>query len=109
MEENNKRRFKKIYENASLTFTSDHKSKFYKSWALNWCRRHSKCHIIVFIVFLFPVVMKFYCDVYCIFYTKLEPKVATCYIKVKHRLLDQQISRQNVPKFFSISHNLKSC
>ena len=70
MEKNNKRRFKKIYENASLTFTSDHKSKFYKSWALNWCRRQSKRHIIVFIVFLFPVVMKFYCDVYCIFYTK---------------------------------------
>ena len=29
-------------------------------------RRHNS----VFIVFLFPVVMKFYCDVYCVFYTK---------------------------------------
>ena len=27
-------------------------------------------HTIVFIVFLFPVVMKFYCDVYCVFYTQ---------------------------------------
>ena len=29
-------------------------------------RRHNS----VFTVFLFPVVMKFYCDVYCVFYTK---------------------------------------
>ena len=26
-------------------------------------------HTIVFIVFLFPVVMKFYCDVYCVFFS----------------------------------------
>ena len=38
--------------------------------ALTWCRRHSIRHTIVFIVFLFPVVIKFYCDVYCVFYTK---------------------------------------
>ena len=38
--------------------------------APTWCRRHIVCHTIVFIVFLFPVVMKFYCDVYCVFYTK---------------------------------------
>ena len=54
MEENNKRRFKKIYENASLTFTSDHKSKFYKSWALNWCRRDTVNVTYCFHCFLIP-------------------------------------------------------
>ena len=38
--------------------------------AFTWRRRHSIRHTIVFIVFLFPVVMTFYCDVYCVFYTK---------------------------------------
>ena len=34
--------------------------------ALTWCRIHSIRRTIVFIVFLFPDVMKFYCDVYCV-------------------------------------------
>ena len=32
--------------------------------ALTWCRRHSLNHTIVFIVFLFPVVMEFYCVIH---------------------------------------------
>ena len=38
--------------------------------ALTWCRRHSICHTIVFIVFLFLVMMKFHCDVLCVLYIK---------------------------------------
>ena len=37
--------------------------------ALTWCRRHSICHTIVFIVFLFLVMMKFHHDVLCVLYT----------------------------------------
>ena len=37
--------------------------------ALTWCRRHSICHTIVFIIFLFLVMMKFHRDVLCVLYT----------------------------------------
>ena len=37
--------------------------------SLTWCRRHSICHTIVFIVFLFLVMMKFHGDVLCVLYT----------------------------------------
>ena len=46
------------------------KQRKYTFLTPTWCRRHNIRHAIVFIVFLFPVVMKFYSDVYCVFYTK---------------------------------------
>ena len=41
--------------------TVDYGFKVLNFFALTWCRRHSLNHTIVFIVFLFPVVMEFYC------------------------------------------------
>ena len=45
---------------------ADSETVAWEGLVLTWCIIHSVRRTIVFIVFLFPDVMKFYCDVYCV-------------------------------------------